>query len=60
MHVGTIDHEDADERIVLSANDPTAGGQLHLISVAWIDHIDDKVHLNRSLKTAFSEWLQAA
>lgn len=59
-HVGTIDHEDDDERIVLSANDPKAGGQPHLISVAWIDHVDDKVHLNRSSRTAFSEWLQAA
>lgn len=59
-HVGTIDHEDADKRIVLSANDPKAGGQPHLISVAWIDHVDDKVHLNRSSRTAFSEWLQAA
>lgn len=59
-HVGTIDHEDADERIVLSANDPKAGGRPHLISVAWIDHVDDKVHLNRSSRTAFSEWLQAA
>ncbi|HEY6617925.1 MAG TPA: DUF2171 domain-containing protein [Steroidobacteraceae bacterium] len=59
-HVGTIDREDDDERIVLSANDPKAGGQPHLISIAWIDHVDDKVHLNRSSRTAFSEWLQAA
>ena len=59
-HVGTIDHEDDDERIVLSANDPKAGGQPHLISIAWIDRVDDKVHLNRSSRTAFSEWLQAA
>jgi hypothetical protein len=59
-HVGTIDHKEDDRRIVLSAYDPTAGGRPHLITTDWVDHVNDKVHLNKPSMTAFSEWLLAA
>ena len=63
-HVGTVDHlETADRiilRIILSKDDPGAGGRHHLISMDWVDYLDQKVHLNKPSTQATSEWLAAA
>jgi hypothetical protein len=59
-HVGTIDHLDGPERILLTKDDPKAGGQHHLISMDWVDYVDQKVHLNKTSKMAMSEWQAAA
>jgi hypothetical protein len=58
--VGTVYHLEDSERIVLSKDDPKAGGQNHLISMDWVDYVDQKVHLNRPSKKAMSEWQVAA
>jgi hypothetical protein len=58
-HVGTVDHTEASE-LVLSGDDPKAGGKPHLISVDWVDYVDSKVHLNKPSKKAVSEWQIAA
>jgi hypothetical protein len=58
--VGTVDHLEDSERIVLSKDDPKAGGQNHLISMDWVGYVDQQVHLNRSSKKAMSEWQVAA
>jgi hypothetical protein len=58
-HVGAIDHKESD-RIILSGDDPKAGGKPHLISVDWVDYVDSKVHLNKPSKKAISEWQIAA
>jgi hypothetical protein len=59
-HVGTIDHLEGPERILLTRDDPKAGGQHHLISIDWVDYVDQKVHLNKTSKKAMSEWQAAA
>jgi hypothetical protein len=58
-HVGTVDHLEGPERILLTESDPKAGAQHHLISIDWVDYVDQKVHLNKPSKKAMSEW-QAA
>jgi hypothetical protein len=60
IHVGTIDHTESADRIVLTGDDPKARGKPHLISVDWVDYVDSKVHLNKPSKTAISEWRIAA
>jgi hypothetical protein len=59
-HVGTVDHVQDPERIMLSKDDPKAGGQHHLISMNWVGYVDQKVHLNKPSKKAMSEWEIAA
>jgi hypothetical protein len=60
IHVGTIDHTENADRIVLTGDDPKARGKPHLISVDWVDYVDSKVHLNKPSKKAISEWRIAA
>jgi len=59
-HVGTVDHKESPDRIILTKDDPKAGGRPHLISVKWVDYVDDKVHLNKPSRKAMSEWQVAA
>ena len=59
-HVGTVDRLETADRIVLSKDDPKAGGRQHLISIDWVDYVDQKVHLNKPSKTAMAEWQTAA
>jgi hypothetical protein len=59
-HVGTIDHIESADGIVLTGDDPKAGGKPRLISVAWVDYVDSKVHLNRPSRKVVSEWRVAA
>jgi hypothetical protein len=59
-HVGTIDHAESAGRIVITGDDPNAGGKPHLISVNLVDYVDSKVHLNKSLEKVVLEWKAAA
>jgi hypothetical protein len=59
-HVGTVDHMEGAERILLGQDDPKAGGAHHLISMDWVAYVDQKVHLNKPSKKAMSEWQAAA
>jgi hypothetical protein len=59
-HVGTVDHTESADRIVLSGDDPKARGKPHLISINWVDYVDSKVHLNKPSRKAVSEWQIAA
>jgi hypothetical protein len=59
-HVGTVDHTENADRIVLTGDDPKAGGKPHLISAEWVDYVDSKVHLNKPSVKAVSEWRIAA
>jgi hypothetical protein len=58
-HVGTVDHLETADRIILSKDDPKAGGRQHLISIDWVDYVDQKVHLNKPSTKATSEWQTA-
>jgi hypothetical protein len=59
-HIGTVDHMEGADRIMLTKDDPKAGGQHHLISIDWVEYVDQKVHLNKPSKTAMSQWQIAA
>ena len=59
-HVGTVDHTESADRIVLTGDDPKAGGRAHLISAEWVDYVDSKVHLNKPSVKAVLEWRIAA
>jgi hypothetical protein len=59
-HVGTVDHKESPDRIILTKDDPKAGGRPHLISIKWVDYVDDKIHLNKPSRKAMTEWLVAA
>src|ERR1700732_1192262 len=59
-HVGTVDHLEAADRIILSKDDPKAGGRQHLISIDWVDYVDQKAHLNNSSTKQTEEWQAAA
>ena len=41
-HVGTVDHLETADRIILSKDDPKAHGRHHLISIDWVDYVDQK------------------
>jgi hypothetical protein len=60
QHVGIVDHAESADQIVLTGDDPKAGGKPHLISVDWVDFVDRKVHLNKPSRKAVSEWQIAA
>jgi hypothetical protein len=60
QHVGTVDHMDGADKIKLAKNDAKAGGQHHFIPLSLVDHIDARVHLNKSAKDAMAEWKTAA
>jgi len=59
-HVGTVDHLESADRILLAKDDPKAGGSHHVISMNWVDYVDRQVHLDRPSKVAMSEWQAAA
>jgi hypothetical protein len=59
-HIGTVDHMDGSDRIKLTKTDPKAGGEHHFIPLAWVDHVDRHVHLNKSSQDAFAQWKGAA
>jgi hypothetical protein len=59
-HVGTVDHMEGADRILLTKDDPAAGGKHHLISIDWVQYVDRKVHLNKSCQQAMKDWQTAA
>ena len=60
LHVGTVDHLEGSSDIKLTKSDRKSGGQHHLIPLAWVDHVDQHVHLNRSSKDVQMRWRTAA
>ena len=59
-HVGTVDHKEGSESVILTKDDPKAGGRHHLISMDWVDYVDVRVHLNKPSKKAIAEWQTVA
>jgi len=59
-HVGTVDHKEGSEGVILTKDDPKAGGHHHLISMDWVGYVDGKVHLNKPSKKAIAEWQTVA
>jgi hypothetical protein len=59
-HVGTVDHKESGDHVMLTKDDPKAGGHHHLISIDWVDYVDRKVHLNKPSQKAIVEWQTVA
>lgn len=55
-HVGTVDHCEGPDIIKLTKNDPAAGGEHHYIPLAWVDRIDQRVHLAHPGNEARAHW----
>jgi len=55
-HVGTVDHLQGADQIKLTKNDPAAGGKHHFISIDWVDHVDQQVHLKKTSSEAMQQW----
>jgi len=60
QHIGTVDYLEGSSDIKLTKSDPTSGGQHHLVPLAWVDHVDKHVHLNRSSTDVQTRWRTAA
>lgn len=56
VHVGTVDKVRGDD-IVLTRNDPAAGGAHHLIPSGWIQGVGEKVMLDKPGEQARREWM---
>ena len=48
VHVGTVDHMEGADAVKLAKDDPDAGGEHHFIPLAWVDHVDEHVHLKQA------------
>ena len=53
--VGKVDHLDAD-KIKLTKQSSPGGDHHHFIPVAWIDHVDQHVHLTKSGADITAHW----
>jgi hypothetical protein len=55
-HVGIVDHLEGRDEIKLAKDDPDAGGLEHSIPLAWILHVEMKVHLKHPGAAAKAQW----
>jgi hypothetical protein len=56
VHVGTVDQLEGRDQVKLTKDDPDAGGEHHFIPLAWVDHVDEHVHLKQSGAEAKARW----
>jgi hypothetical protein len=56
VHVGTVDHLEGRDQVKLTKDDPDAGGEHHFIPLAWVDRVDEHVHLKQSGAEAKARW----
>src|SRR5262249_325950 len=56
VHVGTGDRLEGRDTVKLAKSDPDAGGEHHFIPLAWVDHVETKVHLKQSGAEAKARW----
>jgi hypothetical protein len=56
VHVGTVDHMEGADQVKLTKDDPAAGGEHHYIPLAWVEHVESKVHLKQSGAEAKARW----
>ena len=58
-HVGTVDHLAKSWLIKLTKGD-APDGKHHLLPVAWVERVDQHVHLSKSSQEAKQQWQTAA
>jgi hypothetical protein len=59
QHVGTVDCTKGENKIVLTKSDPDAAGEHHVIPLAWVARVDERVHLNKASAEAQAQWMTA-
>ena len=57
--VGVVDAVQGDA-IKLTKNGPCANGKHHVIPAAWVQSVDDKVHLSRNSEETMKGWKEDA
>ena len=55
VKIGTVDHLEGSDKIKL-AKHTSPDGQHHYVSLAWVDHVDQHVHLNQPSATVKTSW----
>lgn len=55
--VGKVDHMDGTDKIKLTKQSSTDGHH-HFIPLAWVDHVDQHVHLSKSGSDVTTHWQQ--
>ena len=53
---GMVDQLDVPDRIRLTKQSSPAGDHHHVIPLAWVDHVDQHVHLNRTGAEVTAQW----
>ena len=56
VHVGMVDHMEGADELKLTKSDQSAGDEHHFIPLAWVDRVDQKVHLKQSGAEAKARW----
>jgi hypothetical protein len=56
VHVGIVDHMEGADEMKLTKSDEDAGDEHHFIPLAWVDRVDNKVHLKQSGAEAKARW----
>jgi hypothetical protein len=56
VHVGIVDGLEGRDTVKLTKDDPEAGGEHHFIPLAWVDHVDQQVHLKQAGVEAMARW----
>lgn len=54
--VGKVDHMEGTDKIKLTKQSSPDGDHHHFIPVAWIDHVDQHVHLTKSVAEVTAHW----
>ena len=57
LHVGTVDQMEGADQIKLSRNDPAAHGRHHFVPLAWVDRVDEHVHLSATSADLKGHWV---
>ena len=56
--IGRVDHMEGTNQIKLAKSD-APDGKHHFIPLSWVDHVDQKVHLNKAANDAKAQWKAA-
>lgn len=56
--IGTVDHMEGKDQIKLTKHD-APDGKHHVIPLNWVDHVDQKIHLNKAANDAKAQWKAA-
>lgn len=60
QRVGTVDHMEGADKIKLTKGDPQAHGHHHLIPLAWVQSVDQHVHLSKTRDEVLNAWEHVA